>query len=139
MFMGEYKHNIDTKGRLIVPSKFRDGLANRFIITRGLDGCLAGYSLEEWEKMETKIEELPFSKKQSRNFIRFFYSAATECEIDKQGRVNIPPTLREYAGISKECVVIGASKHIEVWDKNRWEELQNTFDDLEDTMMDFGF
>ena len=88
MLMGEYKHNIDSKGRLIVPAKFRDNLGDSFIVTRGLDGCLFGYPLQAWQELEEKLKKLPLAKKEARQFTRFFYSGAVECTLDKQGRIN---------------------------------------------------
>lgn len=143
MFMGEFQHNIDSKGRIIVPAKFREPLGERFIVTRGLDGCLFGYSLTEWEKLEEKLKALPLAKKDSRVFVRFFYSAATECEVDKQGRINIPQTLRTYAALEKECIVIGVSNRIEFWQASRWQDFsmqaEENFDEIAETMIDFDF
>lgn len=142
MFMGEFQHTIDAKGRLIVPSKLREKLGEKFVVTRGLDGCLFGYPLPEWEKLEEKLNEMPLAKKDARTFVRFFYSAATECEIDKQGRINIPSTLRGYAGLEKNCVVIGVSNRIEIWDEAKWQdfsvEAAESFDEIAETMIDFG-
>ncbi|GBD63433.1 mraZ protein [Tetragenococcus halophilus subsp. halophilus] len=140
--MGEFEHSIDTKGRLIVPSKLREQLGEKFVVTRGLDGCLFGYPQTEWEKLEEKLDQMPLAKKDARSFVRFFYSAATECEIDKQGRINIPNTLRKHASLEKNCVIIGVSTRIEIWDKKRWddfsEETEENFDDIAETMIDFG-
>ena len=105
--MGEYKHNLDTKGRIIVPSKFRELLDEQFVITRGLDRCLFAYTEDEWSRIEEKLKTLPLTKKDARKFTRLFFSGATNVEIDKQGRINIPQNLREYAGLSKDCTVIG--------------------------------
>ncbi|MDN6640250.1 MAG: division/cell wall cluster transcriptional repressor MraZ [Tetragenococcus sp.] len=142
MLMGEFQHSIDTKGRLIVPSKLREQLGEKFVVTRGLDGCLFGYPLSEWEKLEKKLDQMPLAKKDARSFVRFFYSAATECEIDKQGRINIPTTLRKHAHLEKSCVIIGVSTRIEIWDEQRWndfsEETEENFDDIAETMIDFG-
>lgn len=142
MLMGEFEHSIDTKGRLIVPSKLREQLGDKFVVTRGLDGCLFGYPQTEWEKLEEKLDQMPLAKKDARSFVRFFYSAATECEIDKQGRINIPNTLRKHASLEKNCVIIGVSTRIEIWDKKRWddfsEETEENFDDIAETMIDFG-
>ncbi|EOL48929.1 protein MraZ [Enterococcus phoeniculicola] len=142
MFMGEFQHNIDAKGRLIVPSKLREKLGEKFVVTRGLDGCLFGYPLSEWEKLEEKLSEMPLAKKDARTFVRFFYSAATECEIDKQGRINIPSTLRTHAQLAKGCVIIGVSNRIEIWDEARWQEFsaeaEENFDEIAETMIDFG-
>ena len=107
MFMGEYDHQLDTKGRMIIPSKFRYDLNERFIITRGLDKCLFGYTLDEWQQIEEKMKTLPMTKKDARKFMRMFFSGAIEVELDKQGRINIPQNLRKYANLTKECTVIG--------------------------------
>jgi MraZ protein len=143
MFMGEFQHNIDAKGRLIVPAKFREELGEKFVVTRGLDGCLFGYPMSEWEQLEEKLKEMPLAKKDARTFVRFFYSAATECEIDKQGRINIPATLRTHGSLEKSCVIIGVSNRIEIWDETRWQEFsteaEENFDDIAETMIDFGF
>ncbi|MBQ3020993.1 MAG: division/cell wall cluster transcriptional repressor MraZ [Bacilli bacterium] len=121
MLMGEYHHSIDEKNRLIIPSKFRNELGNSFVLTRGLDKCLFIYSLKEWEKIISKLRTLPFTKKDSRDFTRFFLSGATECTLDKSGRVSITSPLVNYAGLNSTCVVIGANDHIEIWDKTSWE------------------
>ena len=143
MLMGEFERSIDAKGRLIIPAKFRDQLGASFVLTRGMDGCLFGYTLPEWNQLETKLNEMPLSKKDARAFVRFFYSAATECEIDKQGRINIPVSLRNHASLEKECVIIGVANRIEIWDQARWNEFtketEDSFDDIAETMVDFGF
>lgn len=142
MLMGEFQHNIDAKGRLIVPSKLREELGEKFVLTRGLDGCLFGYPMSEWENLEAKLNEMPLAKKDARTFVRFFYSAATECELDKQGRINIPSTLRNHAALTKGCVIIGVSNRIEIWDETRWEdfsaEAEENFDEIAENMIDFG-
>jgi len=122
MFMGEYQHNIDSKGRLIVPAKFREGLGTTFVITKGLDSCLFVYTNDEWKIFEEKIKKLPLTNKDVRKFVRFFFSGAVECETDNQGRVVIPQNLREYAGIKKEIISIGVSNRIEIWSKENWIE-----------------
>ena len=143
MFMGEFQHNIDTKGRLIIPAKFRDELGAQFVITRGMDGCLFGYPLTEWQKLEKKLQSLPLTKKDARAFVRFFYSAATETELDKQGRVTLPLTLREYATLTKNCVIIGVSNRIEIWNEEKWQEFSaataENCDESAETMIDFDF
>lgn len=121
MFYGEYQHSVDPKGRVIVPSRFRDGLGEKFIITKGLDNCLFVYSLDEWSNLEGKLKTLPLSSKDARAFIRFFFSGAAECEVDKQGRILVPSNLREYAGLEKEIYIIGVSTRVEIWDKSKWE------------------
>ena len=143
MFMGEYQHTVDTKGRLIIPAKFRDDLGDGFVITRGLDHCLFGYPIGEWRKLEEKLKELPMTKKDARAFARFFFSGATEVEIDKQGRINIPSTLIQHANLEKECVVVGVSSKIEIWSKDAWEnyfsEAEESFDEIAENMIGFDF
>ena len=139
--MGEYKHNLDTKGRIIVPSKFRDLLSEQFVITRGLDRCLFAYTLDEWSRIEEKLKTLPLTKKDARKFTRLFFSGATNVEIDKQGRINIPQNLRDYAGLLKDCTVIGVSSRIEIWDTESWEnfytESEENFEDIAEDLIDF--
>ncbi|HJV31608.1 MAG TPA: division/cell wall cluster transcriptional repressor MraZ [Bacillales bacterium] len=141
MFMGEYHHSIDNKGRMIVPSKFRDDLGETFIITRGLDQCLFGYPLDEWKLIEEKLKGLPLTKKDARAFTRFFFSGATESELDKTGRINIPAPLLQYAKLEKECVVIGVSNRIEIWSKQLWEEYfaqsEDSFAEIAENMIGF--
>lgn len=141
MFMGEYHHTIDLKGRMIVPAKFRDGLGEAFVLTRGLDQCLFGYPMSEWQIIEEKLKTLPLTKKDARAFTRFFFSGATECEIDKQGRINIATPLLQYAKLEKECVVIGVSNRIELWSKSIWEnyvaEQEDSFEEIAENMIDF--
>ena len=115
MLMGEYHHNLDDKKRLIIPSKFREEIGEKFVVTRGLDGCLFVYSLVEWDKIINKLKTLPFTKKDARTFMRFFLSAASICEFDKQGRINLVNSLIEYAKIQKECVIIGVNDRLEIW------------------------
>lgn len=141
--MGEYQHTVDTKGRLIIPAKFRDALGEAFVITRGLDHCLFGYPMDEWRKLEEKLKELPMTKKDARAFARFFFSGATEVEIDKQGRINIPTNLLEHAHLTKECVVLGVSSRIEIWAKDAWEsyfeESGESFNEIAENMIGFDF
>lgn len=120
MFMGEYNHTIDTKGRLIVPSKFREQLGNTFVITKGLDGCLFVYSNEEWKTIEESFRNKPLTSKDARKFTRFFFAGACDCEVDKQGRILIPSNLREYAGIEKDVVSVGVLNRVEIWSKEKW-------------------
>ncbi|MGW9751814.1 transcriptional regulator MraZ [Aerococcus sp. 150760007-1] len=142
MLMGEFQHNIDAKGRIIIPAKLREDLGAKFVITRGLDGCVFGYPLENWEKIQEKLKQLPLAKKEARAFTRFFYSAAAEAEIDKQGRINIPSTLVDYASLEKECLVLGVSDRIEIWSKTKWEsvssEIEESFEEIAEDMLDFG-
>ncbi len=125
MYMGEYHHNIDDKSRLVLPSKFRTLLGEEFIITRGLEKCLYVYSIAEWKKLENQLKTLPFTKKDARTFIRTFFSGATECEFDRQGRTCIASPLVDYADLTKECVIIGANDRIEIWSKNKWDEFMD--------------
>ncbi|MGE7090012.1 division/cell wall cluster transcriptional repressor MraZ [Lysinibacillus sp. NPDC048646] len=143
MFMGEYQHSVDAKGRLIVPAKFREALGETFVVTRGLDNCLFGYPMDEWRKLEEKLKGLPMTKKDTRAFARFFFSGATEVEIDKQGRINIPSTLVQHAHLVKECVVLGVSNRIEIWAKDAWEtyfnESEQCFNEIAENMIGFDF
>ena len=132
MFMGEYHHSIDSKGRIIIPSKVRDGLGENFIVTRGLDGCLFLYPKLEWDKKIEKFKELPDTK-DKRQFMRIFLSGATICEYDKQGRINIPNPLIEFARLEKDCIIIGVDEKLEIWSKERWEEfIANNEENLSD-------
>ena len=125
MLIGEYHHNIDEKGRLIIPAKFREEIGNNFVVTRGLDGCLFVYSLVEWEKIVSKLKKLPFTKKNARIFNRFLLSSATVCEFDKQGRINLVNSLIEYAEIKKECAIIGVNDRLEIWALDKFNSLMN--------------
>ncbi|WP_322905077.1 division/cell wall cluster transcriptional repressor MraZ [Paenibacillus campi] len=141
MFMGEFQHNIDDKGRIIIPAKFRDSLGQSFVITRGLDHCLFVYPMEEWSRLEQKLKSLPLMKADVRAFTRFFFSGATEGEWDKQGRVNIPLHLRQYASLDKECIVIGVSSRVEIWSRSDWEQYYNeseqSFNEIAEKLVDF--
>lgn len=122
MLIGEYEHSLDAKGRLIMPSKLRESIGEKFIITKGLDGCLFGFSKQEWTNFEEKLKTLPLTNKNARDFVRFFLSGATECEIDKQGRFLIVANLRQYASMEKDVVIIGVGTRIEIWNKQKWEK-----------------
>ena len=135
MLMGEFHHNIDDKGRLIIPSKFRYELGEKFVITRGLEKCLFVYSLTEWEKIVKRLRSLPFTNKDARNFTRFFLSGAAECEFDKQGRINITYPLVRYADLTKDCVIIGANDRLEIWSEDSW---CNFFEENEDGLADIA-
>ena len=135
MFMGEYHHSIDEKGRLIIPSKFRNELGESFIVTRGIENCLFVYSLPEWEKIVTKLKTLPFTKKDARNFTRFFLSGATNVEFDKQGRINISSPLASYANLEKECVVVGVNDRLEIWSLDSWNKF---FEDNQENLSDIA-
>ena len=120
MLIGEYEHSLDAKGRLIMPAKLRQDMGEKFIVTKGLDGCLFAFSQNEWLTFETKLKALPLSDKNARNFVRFFLAGATECELDKQGRFLIPANLRKEANLEKEAVIIGVGTRLEIWDKETW-------------------
>lgn len=122
MLIGEYEHSLDVKGRLIMPVKLRDDIGDKFIITKGLDGCLFGFSQSEWMNFEEKLKSLPLTNKNARDFVRFFLSGAVECEIDKQGRFLVASNLREYASMEKEVVIIGVGTRIEFWSKDKWKK-----------------
>ena len=130
MFMGEYSHSIDTKGRLIIPAKFRELLGEEFVLTKGLDGCLSIYPMDEWNAFEEKLKALPLTNKNARTFSRFFVAGATVCELDKQGRILVPATLREFAGLEKDVVLTGSLNRIEIWSKAKWIENSN-YDDMD--------
>ena len=138
MFMGEVHHNIDEKGRLIIPSKFRNDLGKKFIITRGIEKCIFVYSLDEWNNMVNELKELPFTRKNARTFMRMLMSGATECELDNKGRINIPSPLVNYASIDKECVVIGVGDRLEIWSNEGFDNFFNenidNFDEIAETL-----
>lgn len=143
MFLGEYQHSVDEKGRMIIPAKFRDGLGSSFVITRGLDQCLFVYPREEWMVLEQKLKSLSLMKSDARAFTRFFFSGAIECELDKQGRVNIPSNLRDHAKLEKDTVVIGVSNRVEIWSKQAWEgysqQSEESFNEIAEKLVDFDF
>ena len=123
MLMGQFHHAIDEKGRLVIPTKYRMELGESFVITRGLEKCIYVYSMSMWEKLVEKIEKLPFTKKDARVFARTFFSGATVCEFDKNGRINITSPLVEYAGLTKNCVIIGVNDRLEIWDEETFAKL----------------
>lgn len=137
MFMGEYRHTIDEKGRLTIPSKIRNLLGEDFIITRGLDNCLFIYPKDEWVIIIEKYKSLP-NTKDARNFMRFLLSGATTLEFDKAGRINIPTPLVEFADLKKDCVIIGVNERLEVWSSERWQQFINenesSFSDIADNL-----
>lgn len=135
MFIGEYHHSIDEKGRIIIPVKFREELGDHFIVTRGIENCLFVYSLENWAKITNKLNSLPFTQKDARTFNRFFLSGATEVELDKQGRMNLPAPLIQHANLLKDCVIIGTGDRLEVWSSESWD---NFFNSTKDSMSDIA-
>lgn len=141
MFMGEYAHNIDKKGRMIIPARFREELGNTVVITRGLDGCLNVYTKEQWHTIYEQLMKLPSTKKDARMFVRMMTSKAAEIDIDAQGRVLLPAALIRLADLQKECMVIGAAAHVEIWAKERWEKVEEAgdeaFEDIAENLTEF--
>lgn len=129
MFIGEFHHNIDDKGRIAIPSKYREILGNNFVITRGIEHCIYVYPNDTFNHIVTKLESLPFTKKDARAFIRFFMSGATAIELDKQGRVNVPSPLINYANLSKKCVIVGTGDRLEIWDEEAFNEFMSSCND----------
>ena len=139
MLIGEYRHSLDPKGRVNFPAKLREDLGDSFIICKGLDNCLYVYRMSEWDKLVEKTSALPSSK--ARTIQRFFFASAVCCEPDKQGRVLIPQTLRDYAGLTGEIAVIGVSTRAEIWDSARWDEANAALasESVAETMEELGF
>ena len=131
MFMGEYNHTIDAKGRLIIPSKFREVLGDEFVVTKGMDGCLFVFDDPEWQAFEEKLRSLPMIDKEARQFTRFFLAGAASVEVDKQGRILLPAVLREFAGITKDAVLVGVGSRVVIWSRDRWEGTV-TYQDMEE-------
>ena len=142
MLIGEFEHSLDAKGRIIMPAKLRESIGEKFVVTKGLDGCLFAFSLSEWTNFEEKLKSLPLSNKNSREFTRFFLSGASECEIDKQGRFLIPTNLRSIANLKKDIVIIGVGTRIEIWDKEKWEDYNSaeniSVEDIAENMTNLG-
>lgn len=143
MLMGEYHHNLDDKGRIIIPSKLRDELGDNIIVTRGLEDCLFIYSESEWNKVVSKLKTLPFTKKDARSFTRMFLSGASPVDFDKQGRIKISIPLIEYASLVKECIIIGVNDRLEIWSKEKWNSFmtdsQENLSDLADHLFETNF
>src|SRR5699024_8541051 len=142
MFIREHQHILDNKGRIIVPSKFRGGLGDQFVITKGLDTCLFVYPKDEWKILENKLKTLPLTNKDARAFVRFFFSGACECSLDKQGRVLIPANLREHSKLEKDAIIIGVATRLEIWSKELWDEYANedylSYDNIAEKMSELG-
>jgi len=144
MFYGEFYHQLDRKGRFVLPSRLREAAKNNFVdkffITRGLDKCLFLFSEDEWKNQEQKFKTMPFTKSESRRFNRVYFSGASEISFDKQGRVLIPQYLKEFAGISRDIVIIGVSNRIEIWAKDTWNEFYNSskeaFEEISEKLID---
>ena len=141
MFMGEYAHSLDPKGRVIIPSKFREAIGERCVITRSLDHCLCIYTMEDWDKFVSRLSSIPYNAKEQRQLVRFFMSGANEAELDKQGRVLIPGNLRIAAGIDKDVVLAGVGSRIEVWSRDAWEENMSSdeINEIAEEMLGSGF
>ncbi|MEG0076742.1 division/cell wall cluster transcriptional repressor MraZ [Anaerorhabdus sp.] len=140
MFIGEFRHNLDSKKRVIIPAKFREELGELFIVTRGLDGCLTVYTMEQWTLLLEQLKKLPSTKKETRLYVRSITSKATECECDAQGRIQLPSYLISEAAIEKECVIVGVADHVEIWSETRWEGYQEgseSFEDVAEQLTDF--
>jgi len=143
VFRGSFEHTVDTKGRVSVPSRFRDIIAERYegklVLAMDYDKCLTVYPLEEWEKLEAKISALPMMKQEVKDFTRFFFSSATECELDKQGRILIPPAHRAHAAIAKNVVLVGIINKLEIWDSEAWEARHSqNGDKINETLASLG-
>ncbi len=144
MFYGEYEHAIDRKGRLIVPARFRatfkEYSVERLFLTRGLDGCLFLFTEEEWRRQEAKFKSLSFTRAEARKFNRLFFSGAVEVETDRQGRILLPKSLKDFAQIKRDCLFVGVSTHIEVWAKERWHEFfegsRSSFEEIAEHLLE---
>ena len=142
MFLGEYQHTLDVKGRITIPSRFREQLLERFVATKGLDNCIFLYPMDEWQAIENKLKSLPFTRADVRSFARFFFSGASELEVDKQGRVVLPGNLRDYAGIDKDVVIIGVGTRVEIWSYDSWNEYNQSaasgYEEIAESLVDLG-
>lgn len=140
MFTGEYNHTVDEKGRLIIPSKFREELGSEFVVTKGLDGCLFVYDNDEWKKFEEKLKALPLTNKDARAFARFMLAGASLVEVDKQGRILLPIHLRTFAELDKEVVLLGVGGRVEIWNRDKWEDASDitNIDDIAGKMESLG-
>lgn len=142
MFIGEYRHCVDTKGRLTLPSKFRESLGTTVVVNRGFEGCLNVYTMDEWKNVFERLMSMPTNKKEARTFVRLFTSKAQEIDLDKLGRINLPKSLMEIGSIQKDCVVVGVGNHIEIWDQQLWDNYYNNeqqqFENISELLDDFG-
>jgi MraZ protein len=142
LFLGEFQHSLDSKGRIILPAKFRDALADGLVITKGMEKCLFIFSRSEWPHLEDKVQSLPLTKRDARKFSRFFFAGAMKEVLDKQGRVLIPENLRKYAELNRDVVIIGVSNRLEVWSKENWEvyleEAESSYVEVAEEMTDLG-
>lgn len=142
MFLGEYQHSLDVKGRVTIPSKFREELGDKFIATKGLDNCIFLYPMIEWQVIEEKVRSLPFTRADVRSFARFFFSGASELEVDKQGRTVMPVNLREYAEIDRDVIIIGVGSRVEIWSSVQWEryteKAESSYEEIAESLVDLG-
>lgn len=142
MLIGEYQHTLDTKNRVIIPSKFRESLGDEFVITKGLDNCLFIYPENEWKELESKLRKLPLTNRDARAFVRFFFAGASRCTLDKQGRVIIPNNLREHSKVIKDVIIIGVATRLELWSKEEWESYNSngnlTYESIAEKMYELG-
>lgn len=140
MFIGEYSHSVDEKGRLIIPSKFREDLGSEFVVTKGLDGCLFIYGNAEWKVLEEKLCSLPLTNKDARAFARYMLAGAAQVELDKQGRILIPSVLRNFAELDKDVVLIGVGSRVEIWNRAKWDNasFDDNMDEIAEKMADLG-
>ena len=139
MLFGTYSHTVDAKGRVIVPAKFREILGEKFVVTKGMDHCLWLFDMEEWQRLEEKIQALPVTNQKARKLSRFFLAGACDCEVDKQGRILIPAPLRKHASLDKDVTLVGVGGHIEIWDQLAWEGASDIdLDDMGDELDGLG-
>lgn len=138
MVFGEYEYNLDSKGRLVIPPKFREFLGDEFVLTKGLDHCIFVFPMEEWQEFQSKLATLPISEKSARSFTRFFFASAAESRIDRQGRASIPASLRSFAGLQKNTVIVGVASRVEIWDKDKWDEYNASTEDFAEKMAELG-
>jgi MraZ protein len=143
MFIGEYSHTIDDKGRVSIPSKFREKLSKGCVLTRGLDGCLWIYTDEEWARIAEEISKLPVTSKNARSFSRFVLSGAMDLRPDRIGRINIPRYLSDYAGIKSKVIITGMHSRLELWAEEKWNqfktEMENNSEEVAENLAEIGF
>ncbi len=142
MFLGEYQHSLDEKGRITIPAKFREEIGYKFVATKGLDNCIFLYPQDEWQLIEKKLRSLPFTRADVRSFVRFFFSGAAELDLDRQGRSVLPLNLREYAGIDRDVIIIGVGTRVEIWSIEKWtdynENAQSSYEEIAENLVDLG-
>ncbi|HBK52482.1 division/cell wall cluster transcriptional repressor MraZ [Syntrophomonas wolfei] len=142
MFLGEYQHSLDEKGRITIPAKFREEIGYKFVATKGLDNCIFLYPQDEWQLIEKKLRSLPFTRADVRSFVRFFFSGAAELDLDRQGRSVLPLNLREYAGIDRDVIIIGVGTRVEIWSIEKWtdynENAQSSYEEIAESLVDLG-